>query len=373
MKKVLAIAPYRFLPARSGGHRYIEGWYHALSQQVQLTVISTADNTVVDNCPYRVLPLLPDSFFRYGDLTLRATIRDLIQRNQYELLVWEHPYYAWLAHLIKKDTGIPYLLRAHNIEYQRFRTLHKIWWPLLAYYEKWSFQVADSISFISNNDKNFAITNWKVAPQRCIDIPFGIQNDKIPENKIQIRQQIKERYSINENEKILLFNGPLDYKPNREALESIIQFIVPSLLTQVGAFKILLCGGHAPKNWKYRKTIQNGPYIEAGFVEDINQYVMAADLLLNPIQKGGGVKTKIIESISMGTPVLTTTAGAVGIDRNITGNYMQVLSDGAWDQWAPSIATLLHNTSFEPASLTNFFMHYNWTHIIERVLPALPD
>ena len=109
MKRVLAIAPYRFLPARSGGHRYIQGWYQALSQQTQLTVIGTADNTLDANSPYRVLPLLSNSFFRYGDLTLRATIRDLIQRNQYDLLVWEHPYFAWLANLIKKDTGISYL------------------------------------------------------------------------------------------------------------------------------------------------------------------------------------------------------------------------------------------------------------------------
>ena len=78
MKRVLAIAPYRFLPARSGGHRYIQGWYQALSQQTQLTVIGTADNTLDANSPYRVLPLLSNSFFRYGDLTLRATIRDLI-------------------------------------------------------------------------------------------------------------------------------------------------------------------------------------------------------------------------------------------------------------------------------------------------------
>lgn len=47
-----------------------------------------------------------------------------------------------------------------------------------------------------------------------------------------------------------------------------------------------------PKELEIPKTIQNGPYIEAGFVEDINQYVMAADLLLNPIQKGGVLKQK---------------------------------------------------------------------------------
>ena len=373
MRKVLAIAPYHFLPARSGGHRYIEGWYNALAKHTQLTVISTADNTIANDCPYRVLPLLSNSIFRYSDFTLRATIRDLIQRNQYDLLIWEHPYFAWLANLVKKDTTIPFLLRTHNIEYQRFKSLHKVWWPLLKMYENWSFQIADSISFISEADKSFAISNWNVNPGRCIDIPFGINNNKIPENKTEANHEIRNRYSIPEHESILLFNGPLDYTPNREALEAIIQFVVPSLQTQQHAFKILICGGNAPKSWKFRKTIQQHPYIEAGFVADINKYVMAADLLLNPVQKGGGVKTKIIESISLGTPVLTSVTGAIGIDHNITGKYMNTIQDGAWEQWAPTIINLVHHTSFEQESLTKFFTHYNWEKIIERVLPVLPD
>jgi len=373
MKKVLAIAPYRFLPACSGGHRYIEGMYQALSLHTQLTVVSTADNTIDGQCTYRILPLLSNSFFRYADLTLRGTIGDLVRRNQYDLFVWEHPYFAWLANLIKKDTGTPYLLRTHNIEYQRFRSLHKFWWPLLEPYEKWGFQQADFISFISDNDKNFATTAWHIEPSRCMEIPYGIQHDKIPANKAQARQLIRERYGIAQNEQVLLFNGPLNYAPNREALESIIECMEPPLRDQVGAYKIIICGGPAPKGWKYQKRIQNNPYIEAGFVDDINNHVMAADLLLNPVQKGGGIKTKIIESISLGTPVLTTPSGAMGIDNKITGNYMHVLQERAWDQWALKIASLLHNPSFQEESLAAFFDHYNWAKIIERVLKRLPN
>ena len=373
MKRVLAIAPYRFLPARSGGHRYIQGWYQALSQQTQLTVISTADNSLDENSPYRVLPLLSNSFFRYGDLTLRATIRDLIQRNQYDLLVWEHPYFAWLANLIKKDTGIPYLLRSHNIEFQRFRSLHKIWWPLLQQYEKWAFQQADFISFISKADKDFATTNWNIDASRCLDIPFGVENDRIPENRADAAQLIRERYAIPENEKILLFNGPLDYSPNREALEIIIKYIAPYLQDQLGAFKILICGGHAPKKWSHRKTLQNNPFIDAGFVENIKTYIMGADLLLNPILTGGGVKTKIIESISLGTPVLTTATGAKGIDSHATGNYMQVLNDGHWQNWPSTIVAMLQDTSLKKDPLTKFFETYNWSKIIEKTVATLAD
>lgn len=373
MKKVLAIAPYRFLPSSSGGHRYIEGMYQALSLHAQLTVISTADNAIDEQSTYRILPLLSNSIFRYADLTLRGTIGDLVQRNQYDLLVWEHPYFAWLAKLIKKDTGIPFLLRAHNIEHQRFRSLHKFWWPLLETYEKWGFQQADFISFISSHDKNFATTAWHIDPDRCMEIPYGVQHDKVPANKAQASQLIRERHGIAQNENILLFNGPLNYTPNREALESIIECIEPSLRNLIGNYKIIICGGAAPKRWKYCKRIQTNPYIEAGFVADINNYVMAADLLLNPVEKGGGVKTKIIESISLGTPVLTTPSGAMGIDTKITGDYMQVLQEKAWDQWALKIASLLHHPTFQAESLTTFFEHYNWERIIARIVKQLSN
>ena len=67
------------------------------------------------------------------------------------------------------------------------------------------------------------------------------------------------------------------------------------------------------------------------------------------------------------------TSGAKGIDSHATGNYMQVLNDGHWQNWPSTIVAMLHDTSLKKDPLTKFFETYNWSKIIEKTVATLPD
>ncbi|MBK8952851.1 MAG: hypothetical protein IPM85_11775 [Chitinophagaceae bacterium] len=69
-----------------------------------------------------------------------STIADFVKKEQIETIIWEHPYYAWLAFSVRKRTGVKTIFHTHNIEYQRFKSLGKWWWPFLKVYEKWAFK-----------------------------------------------------------------------------------------------------------------------------------------------------------------------------------------------------------------------------------------
>lgn len=373
MKKIAVIVPYRFLPAQSGGHRYIEGWLQALSKHATVTVIGTANNTISPNSSYRLLPVLANSFFRYTDFTLVGTIKELIARNQYDLLIWEHPYYSWLAHQLKKETGIPYLLHTHNIEYQRFRTLGKIWWPLLAQYEKWGFQKADLISFITTKDRDFAIQNWHIDPKQCLTIPYGVAQTQFPTDRLHAKKLICNRHQIDPTASIILFNGPLHYRPNRESLEKIITEVEPQLRNKIKSYCIIICGSEVPKGWKHQSSLNKPPFIHAGLVGDIENYTKAAQLLLNPVQKGGGVQTKIIEAIATGTPVLTTPNGAAGIDKLVTGNLLRVVEENNAEKWASTIQEMLQQSDDFFITPSSFYATYNWDNILEKIAPQLAN
>jgi polysaccharide biosynthesis protein PslH len=58
MKKVLAIAPYPYLPYFSGGQKFIAKFFEYLGNEVDLTVISVGENdfSLVKN--YKIIPLL---------------------------------------------------------------------------------------------------------------------------------------------------------------------------------------------------------------------------------------------------------------------------------------------------------------------------
>ena len=44
MKKILAIAPYPYLPYHSGGQKFIAQFFEYLGKEIDLTVISVAEN-----------------------------------------------------------------------------------------------------------------------------------------------------------------------------------------------------------------------------------------------------------------------------------------------------------------------------------------
>lgn len=51
-----------------------------------------------------------------------------------------------------------------------------------------------------------------------------------------------------------------------------------------------------------------------GEVDSAAAFLRGLSLLLNPIQRGSGMKVKVLESLAVGLPVVTTRAGAEGID-----------------------------------------------------------
>ncbi len=303
LKKLLVIAPYQYQPYFSGGQKSIAQFLDHLGKVTDLTVISVAKNNSSLIKTYKHLAWLKNkSFSRYTDVTLVSKITSLIKRRarttaqsggeNFNAIIWEHPYYAWLARIIKKKTGIKMVLHIHNIEYQRFQSTGKWWWWILKIYEKWFFEKADQILFVSPEDKRFAIERWKINEDKCVEVAFGVEISGYPPDKNQSRQTVKAKHQIADDEKIILFNGLLAYKPNLDALLTILKDINPLLLNYPGfRYKIIICGKGIPAELNELRDYADKNTIYAGFVDDIEMYFKAADLFLNPVQTGGGIKT----------------------------------------------------------------------------------
>ncbi len=371
MNKVLAIAPYAFLPYSSGGQKFIAQFLEYLGKEVDLTVISVAANDFSLAKTYKAIPLLKKSFSRYFDFSLVSKISTLIQQEGFDTIIWEHPYYAWLAFRVRKRTGVKTIIQTHNIEYQRFHSTGRWWWPILKVYEKWSFKKADGIFFISPEDKEFAITNWKIKKEKCIDVPFGIEIKNYPEDKAAASDSVAEKHLISKEEKILLFNGVLDFKPNLDALKIILDKINPLLLSQHAfRYKIIICGKKLPQEMDSLKEYTDKNIIFAGFVPDIETYFKAADIFMNPVQSGGGIKTKMVEAIANGTTVIATKTGAAGIDVSACGNKLIIVPDNDWTAFSKVILNNADDTSKTPQL---YYNHYHWENIIKNLITRLAD
>ena len=371
MKKVLAIAPYSYLPYFSGGQKFIARFFYYLGNEVDLSVISVAGNDFSGVKNYKTIPLLKKSFSRYYDRSLVSKISALVKKEEFDTIIWEHPYYAWLAFRIRKRTGVKTIIHTHNIEYQRFRSTGRWWWPVLKMYERWSFKKADAIFFITPEDKNFAITQWKIEKKKCIDLPFGIDIKNYPDDKAACREQICRKHHISNEERIVLFNGLLNYKSNLDALKVILDEINPLLLPQVSfRYKIIICGKGLPEELNLLKNYADKNIIYAGFVDAIEMYFKAAAIFLNPVQSGGGIKTKMVEAIAYGATVIATTTGAKGIEKTLTGTQLIVTEDNNWHEFARSIIDHADKNGKPPRE---YYDYYYWENVIKNIMTALSD
>ncbi|HSU28076.1 MAG TPA: glycosyltransferase family 4 protein, partial [Chitinophagaceae bacterium] len=295
--------------------------------------------------------------------------QQLIKENGFDTIIWEHPYYAWLAKRIQKRTGIKTILHTHNIEFQRFRSTGRWWWPILRNYEKRFFKKADHILFISPEDKSFAINQWKIPAEKCIDLPFGVDITQYPADRPQSRELIANRHGISKDEKILFFNGLLNYKPNLDALRVILDQVNPLLLKNTGfKYKILICGKGLPGEMRSLEAYKDRNLVYAGYTDEIASYYKASDILLNPVLSGGGVKTKIIEAIAYGCKVVSTQTGQLGVETSVCGDQLSIIRDKDWEGFA---AELTRSVSTETQTPDSFYAYYYWGRVIRKLNEVL--
>ncbi len=348
-----------------GGQKGIALFYQYLSELLPVTIISTKNNDVPSKLNAEFLPVLSNSRLRYINPFLFSRIKKLISKNNSTHFIIEHPYYGWLGILLKKFTGIKLVVHSHNIEAVRFKSTGKWWWRILWNYEKMVHRKADINFFISDNDRAFAVKEFKLNPACCFTITYGCEISNYPsaEEKKQAKQQLQRAHGIREDEHILFFNGTLDYKPNLDAVDIILQELTPRLMKNASfRYKIIICGKNLPAAYQQLESWSGKNIFYAGFVDDIGLYFKGVDLFINPVTDGGGIKTKLVEALGNNVSCISTANGSIGVSPDITGKKLQIVPDGDWERFT--------NAIFEANTTENipqtFFNHFYWGYIANK-------
>ena len=367
--RILSIIPYKILPAKLGGEKGIAVFNEYLAKKVFLIGVTTKNNDPALAKGYRLLNILSDSRSRYANVLLSRIIRMIINKEKITHLITEHPYYAWLAWSLRKATGVTWIVHSHNIEYMRSMSIGRWWWKALKRYEGWAYRNADKVFFISDDDRDHAIRVFGVDASRSLTVTYGIEQSKIPVDKHHCKELVNDKHNISSSHKILLFNGALYHSTNYDALKIILDEINPLLMAgNKFQYKIIVCGKGLPDFFNELKDYADKNVIYAGFVDDITVYFKAADVFLNPILSGGGVKTKAIEAIAMDTTVVSTELGAMGIKQDVCGNKLKIVREGQWSLFSELVIASANEESHTPQE---FFDYYYWESIINRVTAFL--
>lgn len=131
-------------------------------------------------------------------------------------------------------------------------------------------------------------------------------------NKVEIPNDIF--VSKHESDGILVFVGKMNYEPNVVAVTWFAEHVLPKLLVTYPNLQFQIVGAHPEKRIQ---RLSDKPNIQVtGFVESIEPYFQRATIVIAPMLTGAGIQNKIIQAMSYGCCVVTTSIGAEGLTIN---------------------------------------------------------
>ena len=364
---ITVVAPYAFLPAKMGGQRAIAFLYDHIGIRTPVTIAGTDNNADSKSYHFSVARILGRSVLRYANPLLYFRLRKLMKANNSDHLVLVHPYYAWLGWLLKHIDGKHLSVQTQNIESERFKSFGKWWWPVLWQYEKAAHRLADENLFITEEDREYGINKFGLQPEKCHTITYGFEMREGPAQASlqQAKATLRNMYSIPSEKDILFFNGSLDYAPNVKAIEYIIEHIVPGLKKLHYNFTLIICGKGLPERFNGLKDHKE--IIYAGFVDDISLYFKGADIFINPVIEGGGIKTKLVEALGFNLSAVSTVNGAYGIPEAEVGEKLLRSPDHDWIEFCYNISAV-KKQSVTPK---RFYDYFYWGNIAEKAINIL--
>lgn len=147
----------------------------------------------------------------------------------------------------------------------------------------------------------------------------------------------ENKVNQHETSNVIIFVGKMDYEPNITAVSYFIKTIFPKLRLKYNDLKFLIVGVKPTKEILDFGDIEG---IEVtGFVESTEPYFQNATIVIAPMLSGAGVQNKIIQAMSYGCCVATTSIGAEGL--KLRNNDLAIFSSD--EEWVNGLSELLDN------------------------------
>ncbi len=232
---------------------------------------------------------------------------NLLQREQFDIIQFESIYTAPYLKTARKYSEAMCVCRVHNIE-------HLIWQRLteneksflkrkylqlltnrLSSYELDIIRQFDLLLPISRKEEKFFNEQQL---NRCIYLPFGTEDKDVDTSDIEFEE--KSCYHI----------GSMDWAPNIEGVQWFLEEVWTKAGPALPDIQFYLAGRNMPPALMAKESKQ---VRVIGEVDDVVRFSLEKNIMIVPLLSGAGIRIKILEAMSLGKTIITTSIGAEGI------------------------------------------------------------
>jgi sugar transferase (PEP-CTERM/EpsH1 system associated) len=156
----------------------------------------------------------------------------------------------------------------------------------------------------------------------------------------------------------LLFNGNMNYPPNVESVEYLVNKVMPIVLKKYPALRLLISGATpSPKVLALRSR----HVFITGWVEDVRENFAKSKILVAPMQISIGLQNKLLEAMAMKIPCVTSPMSCNAMNAE-NGKHLLVAKHP--EEYAEHIFSLLENEELSNRITENAYKfvinNYNW-------------
>ena len=158
----------------------------------------------------------------------------------------------------------------------------------------------DCLFTFNKKDKNLIEERYGRGDCKVLNPYYGLDDETISQE-------------LNGGEKkqgMICFLGQMGRDENYLAAMRLIK-IASRVKEQIPQLQVYIVGNQPPEQLR---QMENDYIHVTGFVDDVDSYLKQAQAAVFPLTLGAGIKLKVLRSLSIGTPVITGSIGAEGID-----------------------------------------------------------
>jgi glycosyltransferase involved in cell wall biosynthesis len=243
---------------------------------------------------------------RFYNIEYENKIIETLETANFQVIVLESAYLLPYLPAIRKNFNGKVILRAHNVEYKIWERLaasevgiaKKLFLRKLAkdlkIFEITTLKKVDGIACISEDDLLHFRSLGIFTPLSSIPVSMDFDTENLQ--------------TIQRNK--FCFLGSMNWKPNIEAVDLLLNKIFPKILENIPDAELHLAGSFMSD--KLLNLKQKNVFIH-GKVTDVKVFLSDNGILLVPLKSGSGIRIKILEALALGIPVVSSKVGFEGI------------------------------------------------------------
>lgn len=260
---------------------------------------------IVDKRPLR--------FYGRKSGEVMALLRRLLEQEAFDVLLVETLFmstYVWDLLPCKNTTTI---LVEHNVEtfvqkqiLQTVTSMPKrlrkwIYYKSFIEFERRACQLFDTVVTVSELERRYLLDLApRVNSERVVVVPNGVH----------LAHGLVAASGVEADS--LIYSGALTYEANLDAMEYFLTAIMPLIWAQRPGVKLRITG--KTDGVDLSRLPSDERVIFTGYLEDVRPAIAQSWACVVPLRWGGGTRLKVLEALASGTPVVSTSKGAEGLD-----------------------------------------------------------